>query len=317
MYLGLTLAVGLGVVLLDGHFILKLLHGIDHWSRRRLIHLQVLALPLLSLLVLGAGILYLFEPYCLLGTPRWDHPFGGLLVLLMSSTLLGAVLLGLGRHLIMVLVMRRQRTIVDPEFEARVKRLASMLHVSQFRVQLVSSSRPLALVYGIREPTILLSTWMLQHLDDQELEAVLTHELVHLSRGDYLMNWLAMMLRDAFFYLPTSWWAYRQLSQEKELACDDLVVRLTQRPLALASALAKVWLHLTGGSQMPMAQTLLKKDEGIANRIDRLLSITCPLRSYTPTQPLSWKRHLFISPLLLVVAVNVTLAVALVVCCLR
>src|SRR5437899_1919417 len=90
MYLGLTLAAGLGVVLLDCHFVLKLLSSSNHWSRRRLIHLQVLALPLLSLLVLGAGILYLFEPYCLLGAPRWDHPLDAFLVLLMSSTLLRA-----------------------------------------------------------------------------------------------------------------------------------------------------------------------------------------------------------------------------------
>jgi hypothetical protein len=94
-------------------------------------------------------------------------------------------------------------------------------------------------------------------------------------------------------------------------------VRFTHRPLALASALAKVWLHLTDGSPMQMAQTLLRKDECIANRIDRLLSVTCPIPPCAPAQPLSWKRHLSISPLLLAVAVNVTLAVALVVCCLR
>ena len=51
--------------------------------------------------------------------------------------------------------------------------------------------------------------------------------------------WLATVLRDAFFYLPTSWAAYRQLSHEKELICDDLAIGSTHRPLALASALAR------------------------------------------------------------------------------
>jgi len=134
MHLGLTLAMGLGVVLLDCHFILKLLHHIDHWSRRRLIQLQVLALPLLSLLVLGVGIRHLFDPHCLLDAPRWDHPLDVLLVLLMSTILLGAILLGLGRHVMMVGVMRRQQAIVDPAFEAQVKRLASNLHVSLDRL---------------------------------------------------------------------------------------------------------------------------------------------------------------------------------------
>src|SRR5260370_16236637 len=193
MHFGLTLALGLGVCLLDCHFVLKLLPTIDRSSRRRLIQLQVLALPLLSLLVLGVGIRHLFDPHCLLDAPNWDHPLDVSLVFLMSSSLLGAVLLGLGRHLMMIVVMRRQRVIGDPEFEAQVKHVAKKLHVSRFRVRLVPSSRPLALLYGIREPTILVSTWMREHLDNEELEAVLTHELIHLSRGDYLMNWVAIM----------------------------------------------------------------------------------------------------------------------------
>jgi len=156
---------------------------------------------------------------------------------------------------------------------------------------------------------------MREHLDNEELEAVLTHELIHLSRGDYLMNWVAIMLRDAFFYLPTSWRAYGQFSREKEMACDDLVVHVTRRPLALASALAKVWLHLTDGSQMQLAQMLLRKnEEGMANRVERLLSMT---DTRVPTSP-PRKRYLFISTLLLIVVVavtaNVALAVALVIC---
>ena len=91
---------------------------------------------------------------------------------------------------------------------------------------------------------MLLSTWMVDHLDQQELEAVLMHELVHVRRRDYLLNWVALLLRDAFFYLPTSRIAYRQLHYEKELASDDLVAQSTKRPLALASALTKVWLSL-------------------------------------------------------------------------
>ena len=61
-----------------------------------------------------------------------------------------------------------------------------------------------------------------------------------------LVIWFATVLRDAFFYLPTSRVAYHQLQHEKELACDDLAVGVTHWPLALASALAKAW-QLPGG----------------------------------------------------------------------
>jgi beta-lactamase regulating signal transducer with metallopeptidase domain len=318
MHLALTLAGGLGSVLLGSCFVLGLLRHVDHWSRRRFTQLQVLALPLLSLLVLGMGIRHLFQPSCFLDSLGWDHSLDISVVLLMSSTLFGAILLGFGRHLLMIVVMRNQRAIVDLELEAQVKRLASPLHLSRFRVRLVPLSRPLALLYGIRKPTILLSTWMLQHLDYEEVEAVLTHELMHLSRGDYVMNWVAMMLRDAFFYLPTSRQAYGQLLHEKEVACDDLVVHVTRRPLVLASALTKVWLHLTEHSQMPMAQMLIRKDERIADRVERLLSIARPTCTDVLNSPLSRKRYPFISILLIVVVIaiiaNTALAVVLITC---
>jgi hypothetical protein len=99
------------------------------------------------------------------------------------------------------------------------------------------------------------------------------------------MTWLATMLRDAFFYLPTSWAAYHQLQQEKELACDDLAVSATHRPLALASALAKVWQHAVEGPhfvRIGTAQSLTGAGESINDRIERLLATPRPLPRTAP-----------------------------------
>jgi beta-lactamase regulating signal transducer with metallopeptidase domain len=123
---------------------------------------------------------------------------------------------------------------------------------------------------------MLLSTWMVDHLDQQELEAVLMHELVHVRRRDYLLNWVALLLRDAFFYLPTSRIAFRQLHYEKELASDDLVAQSTKRPLALASALTKVWLSLVDDASSHLVQSLLERRESIADRVERLLDMQNP-----------------------------------------
>ena len=118
---------------------------------------------------------------------------------------------------------------------------------------------------------------MIEHLDHRELEAVLAHELEHVARHDYFVTWLATVLRDAFFYIPTSWIAHRQLHQEKELACDDLVIGITHRPLALASALTKVWLHSMNeplNVKLSAAQSIAGAKETINCRIERLLTKT-------------------------------------------
>ncbi len=72
-----------------------------------------------------------------------------------------------------------------------------------------------------------------------------------------------------------SWTAYRQLQQEKELACDDEVVGATHRPLTLASALTKVWLHALNEpafEQFSAAQSLVGVEKTIDDRIKRLLT---------------------------------------------
>ncbi|MBM2810447.1 MAG: hypothetical protein HW416_1206 [Chloroflexi bacterium] len=104
---------------------------------------------------------------------------------------------------------------------------------------------------------------------------MLAHEVGHLARRDYLAAWLGTVLRDTFCYLPTSWAANRQL-QQKKLACDDLAVRITPRPLALASALAKVWQPTLSGSAARLAQSFEGAGESIEGRIERLLAGPAP-----------------------------------------
>jgi beta-lactamase regulating signal transducer with metallopeptidase domain len=118
---------------------------------------------------------------------------------------------------------------------------------------------------------------MIQHLDQYEVEAVLAHELEHVVRRDYLFTWITLVLRDAFFYLPTSRRIYRQIQIEKELMCDQQAVQRTHRPLALASALTKVWLHAVESLETPqlhMAQPLTGRHAEIQARVERLLSLS-------------------------------------------
>jgi Zn-dependent protease with chaperone function len=235
--------------------------------------LLVLITPLVSLIVMLGGLQHVFNQDCALNTPIWDATLNVITLLLVGGNMVGALGLGLGRLVLMKRVMKQQEVIADPALQALVDHLAHQRGLPQLCLQLVPSNRPVAVLYGIRRPTMLLSTWMIDHLDQQELEAVLMHELIHVCRRDYLLNWVALLLRDAFFYLPTSRIAYRQFHYEKELASDDLVAQSTKRPLALASALTKVWLSLVDDTSSHLVQTLLGREESIADRVDRLLGM--------------------------------------------
>ena len=246
------------------------LHYLHNWSQRRRMQCFILAAPLLCLLI-DIGEL------CLLSAFSWNTLVSVVLRLSMVLIALGALGLGVVRLALMAWFIARQKGGANPDLQAITESLAQRLTTPCPRMLLCASDRPLALTYGLFRPTVLLSTWMLDTLDQREREAVLAHELEHVARRDYLVTWLATILRDAFFYLPTSWIAYRQLHGEKELACDDLVVSATHRPLALASALVKVWLHAVEPprlARISTAQAIEGAGGSLKERIERLLALS-------------------------------------------
>jgi beta-lactamase regulating signal transducer with metallopeptidase domain len=280
MHLLLALA---SILLLIGgtsHPVSRLLNPLQDWEKRRRVQLLHLFLPTLSLLVLPGGIWHLFDPRCIRTAPLWDHFLDIGVVVLFAGSIVGSVALGVLRLVLMHVTMRRQPTMCHPSLEKRVKRFAVQQGMAPIQVRIVSFARPQALIYGLWHPTLLLSAWMEEHLDQEELEAVLAHELAHVRRVDYLINWIALLVRDAFFYLPPARTLYTQLQQERELACDDLVTQMTHRPLALASALTKVWLHLTESSPTSLAQSLVGTPQGLEYRIERLLSVSARVQQH-------------------------------------
>ncbi len=238
--------------------------------QRRPLQVLVLATPLVSLGLGLAGLLHFARRDCFLAAPVWDAALGAALPVGMALVGLGGLALGLGRHVLRGRAIARGRP-AGPALQSLSEELAERLGAPRPRLLVCTLDRPLALTYGLRRPKVLLSTWMLERLDAQELESVLAHELAHATRRDYLAVWLATVLRDAFCYLPTSWAAYRQLQREKEPTCDDLAIGATRRPLALASALAKVWNEAAGGGAFAAAPSLSGPDELIEDRIERLM----------------------------------------------
>jgi beta-lactamase regulating signal transducer with metallopeptidase domain len=267
--LGLTSVL---LVLLGSSLVLVVLRRLGGWTRRRDLQFLVLAAPIVSL---GLGLLGLHHfagRACFLGAPPWDYTLGVAVPVVMALVALGGLGLGLVRLVLLYRLVNRAGVTAGGELEALVDRLAAQLGTARPRLRLCVYHRPLALTCGLVRPTLLLSTWMVDRLDRRELEGVLAHEVAHAARRDYLVVWLATVLRDAFCYLPTSWAAYRQLQDEKEAACDDLAVGVTRRPLALASALAKVWQQAVDGPTFEGAQALMGPSGRIEGRIERLLT---------------------------------------------
>lgn len=127
------------------------------------------------------------------------------------------------------------------EREARVtESLRRRLGIKR-EVRLIASTRiESPSVWGVWKPVLLLPTNFAACLSDEELQAVLTHELVHVKRLDNLTGNLQMLLCCALWFHPLVWLLDRKLLAERERACDDEVLRLGSASKVYAKSLMKV-----------------------------------------------------------------------------
>ena len=82
-------------------------------------------------------------------------------------------------------------------------------------------------VIGCFWPTLLLPASMLSGIPAEDLRAILVHELAHIRRYDYLVNFLQMVVEALLFFNPAVWWISRQIRIEREACCDAAGVRWT------------------------------------------------------------------------------------------
>ena len=80
-------------------------------------------------------------------------------------------------------------------------------------------------VFGIVRPVLLWPRAIGERLTDEQLEAVLAHELCHLRRGDNLAALFHLGVQTLFWFHPLAWWIGARLITERERACDEAVLR--------------------------------------------------------------------------------------------
>src|SRR5690348_10282002 len=89
------------VILLAGTGLLTFLRSQADWTQRRQMHILILALPLISLFTVIAGLHHVVASPCTQPEPVWDHVLDVLLLALLCIAFLGAGVLGLIKLLLM------------------------------------------------------------------------------------------------------------------------------------------------------------------------------------------------------------------------
>ena len=106
-------------------------------------------------------------------------------------------------------------------------------HHSVLRVQVVAGSCGDWLV----SPSRVSPRYGADRLSEDQLQAVIAHELAHIQRLDAFVNVFQVCMETLLFYHPAVWWLNKRIRAEREHCCDDVAVSLCGNAVEYARAL--------------------------------------------------------------------------------
>src|SRR5229473_4957400 len=92
-------------------------------------------------------------------------------------------------------------------------------------------------VLGWFRPIVLLPMRALTGMDEQQIEAVIAHELAHIRRLDCFVNLFQIAVETLLFYHPAVWWVSQRVRAERENCCDDEAISICGDAVVYARAL--------------------------------------------------------------------------------
>lgn len=175
------------------------------------------------------GLFALVSQFMINHIQRWCNIHATLIVLVWTLILLlkcFQTLLHLGY---IRRIRSHQNQDAPPEWLARLRQLANGIGLRR-TIQLKESALvQVPMVIGYFKPIILIPLGILSGLPQDQLEAVLLHELAHIRRRDYLINILQTLAESLLFFNPAIWWISSLIRIERENCCDDVAISIRNK----------------------------------------------------------------------------------------
>jgi TonB family protein len=135
---------------------------------------------------------------------------------------------------------------------------------------LISADVAIPIAVGFRKPAIIIPKQLFETLAAADLDRVIAHERAHLRRHDVPGNLVQRLVEAILFFNPWVYFAGRNLTLEREAACDDWAVRKTGDAGEYAAFLATLARRICR-TRAPLATpSALGSRHELVERIERL-----------------------------------------------
>jgi len=165
------------------------------------------------------------------------------------------------------------------KIEYMIQNIAAKVDTKPPKLVLVTNYYPSPFVLGFLNPMLVLPQHLADNLNDNEMEALLAHEIAHMARWDNLYIWQAVLFRDIMFFNPVVQLVYTYLLKEKEKNCDDMAISITGKPVQFAEMLLKVHnlMKERTATQTILTNTIMQSLVGskslFSERVERIVQL--------------------------------------------
>ncbi|HEY6503762.1 MAG TPA: M56 family metallopeptidase [Chitinophagaceae bacterium] len=159
----------------------------------------------------------------------------------------------------------------DVEWRIFVKNVAARMGIKKPVHIWLSGIVTSPVTIGYLKPVILLPLAAVNHLNTQQIEAILLHELAHIRRHDYLLNLVIRFIQVILYFNPFVKAFIKIIERERELSCDEMVLQFQYDPYGYASAL--LTLEKNNHHPKPLAVAAAGKKADLLHRIECMLGV--------------------------------------------
>jgi uncharacterized protein (TIGR03435 family) len=124
-------------------------------------------------------------------------------------------------------------------------------------------------IFGIVRPVLLLPEGIKDRLTAAQLGTIIAHEMCHVRRRDNLTAAIHMVVEALFWFHPAVWWIKTRLLDEREQACDEVVLQSGNEADVYAESILNVCKYCI---ESPLACVAGVTGSGLKRRIVRIMT---------------------------------------------
>ena len=113
---------------------------------------------------------------------------------------------------------------VSRRLKQYIKNTAIKLDLPTIPMLKISKKVMVPAAYGFFKPTVLLPLSLISHIPQDQLEAIIKHELCHLKRNDFIHNIVQLFADILLFFHPGIRWMNNDIRHIREQCTDQLVL---------------------------------------------------------------------------------------------